>query len=264
MRCNPSGSRPLAIAALALIFSACNGNNMPAANGVTSGALGLPAFLQPPQRGNPAVEPSQRRHSASGKIKHVVIIVQENRSFNNLLYGFPGATTSKYGYDSSGNQIELQPISLKTVWDLDHSSTSFFQACNGTGSIPGTDCQNNGFNKEWVGCGHSGGPPCPNQHPQYSYVPHSETKPYFAMGKQYVVADQMYASNFDASSYISHQYIIAAQAESSVNYPWGAWGCDGGSGDMVGLVGPIARFPTVISRRAITTPRSAKRPTTPA
>ena len=77
----------------------------------------------------------------------------------------------------------------------------------------------NGFNKEWVGCGHSGGPPCPNQHPQYSYVPHSETKPYFAMGKQYVVADQMYASNFDASSYISHQYIIAAQAESSVNYP---------------------------------------------
>ncbi|HEX3670454.1 MAG TPA: alkaline phosphatase family protein [Candidatus Cybelea sp.] len=243
MRCNPPGSRPLVIAALALVFSACNGNNIPAANGIASGAPGLPAFLQTPQRVSSTVEPFHRRHAASGKIKHVVIIVQENRSFNNLLYGFPGATTSKYGYDSSGNQIELKPISLKTVWDLDHSSTSFFEACNGTGSIPGTDCQNNGFNKEWVGCGHSGGPPCPNQHPQYSYVPHSETKPYFAMGKQYVVADQMYASNFDASSYISHQYIIAAQAESSVNYPWGAWGCDGGSGDMVALVGPDRQVP---------------------
>ncbi len=78
----------------------------------------------------------------------------------------------------------------------------------------------NGFNQEWVGCGHSGGPPCPHPNPQYAYVPHKGTKPYFDMGKQYVVADQMYASNFDASSFISHQYIIAAQAESSVNYPW--------------------------------------------
>ena len=69
------------------------------------------------------------------------------------------------------------------------------------------------------------------RNPPYSYVPHSETKPYFDMGKQYVLADQMYASNFDASSFISHQYIIAAQAEASVNYPYGAWGCDGGSGD---------------------------------
>ena len=32
------------------------------------------------------------------------------------------------------------------------------------------------------------------------------------MGKHYVLADEMYASNFDASSFISHQYIIAGQA----------------------------------------------------
>ena len=92
-----------------------------------------------------------------------------------------------------------------------------------------------GFNKEYVGCGQSG-PPCPNQHPQYSYVPHSETKPYFEMGKQYVVADRMFASNFDASSFISHQYIIAGQADSAVNYPNGAWGCDGGASETIGTV----------------------------
>ena len=65
---------------------------------------------------------------------------------------------------------------------------------------------------------------CPTTNPQYSYVPHTETKPYFEMAKQYVLADQMYASNFDASSFISHQYIISGQAESAVNYPFGAVG----------------------------------------
>jgi phospholipase C len=179
---------------------------------------------------------------AASKIKHVVIIVQENRSFNNLLYGFPGAKTSKYGYDSKGKKITLEPISLATVWDLEHDAAGFEAACNGTGSIPGTDCKMNGFNKEWTGCGESGGVRCPQPNPQYAYVPHSETKPYFDIGEQYVVADQMYASNFDASSFISHQYIIAAQAQSSVNFPFGPWGCPGGSGDEVATVGAQRQF----------------------
>jgi phospholipase C len=101
----------------------------------------------------------------------------------------------------------------------------------------------NGFDNEYWGCGHSGYPQCPNKNPPYSYVPQTETKPYFDMGKQYVLADQMYASNFDASSFISHQYIISGQAESAVNYPFGAWGCPGGSGDMVATVGPKRQVP---------------------
>lgn len=170
------------------------------------------------------------------KIQHVVIIVQENRSFNNLFYGFPGARTRSYGYDSHGNKIALQPIGLQTVWDLDHSSSAFLAACNGRGSYPGTDCRMNGFNDEWAGCGHYSYPPCPNPHPQYSYVPHDETKPYFAMAHQYVLADEMFASNFDASSFVSHQYIIAGQASSAVNYPDSWWGCEGGKTDQVGTV----------------------------
>ncbi|HEY6327146.1 MAG TPA: alkaline phosphatase family protein [Candidatus Cybelea sp.] len=105
--------------------------------------------------------------------------------------------------------------------------------CNGTGSIPGTNCKNNGFNREWVGCYNS----CPIPHPQYAYVPQSETKPYFAMAKEWVLADHMFASNFDASSFISHQYIISGQAESAVNYPGSAWGCPGGSGDQIYTLG---------------------------
>jgi phospholipase C len=235
MRCALRSSRPRFSAAVLLALCACAGNG---GNGsVEPGTLVSQAPAQPPL---PAFK---HRRGAKGKIAHVVIIVQENRSFNNLLYGFPGATTQSYGYNTMNQKIALQPVVLETTWDLDHSSTSFFQACNGSGSIPGTNCLMNGFNQESVGCGGRGEPPCPNANPPYSYVPHSETKPYFHMGKQYVVADQMYASNFDASSFISHQYIIAGQAESSVNFPYGAWGCEGGSGDLISIVGPQRQVP---------------------
>ena len=167
-------------------------------------------------------------HGSSGKIQHVVIIIQENRSFNNLLYGFPGATTTTYGYNLSGKKITLQPVVLETTWDILHTSFGFVKACNGTGSIPGTNCRMNGFDKETWTCGGGGNLSVQLQIRRTAYVPHSETKPYFDMGKQYVVADQMYASNFDASSFTSHQYIIAAQAEKSVNYPLATpWGCPG-------------------------------------
>jgi len=176
---------------------------------------------------------------SSSKIKHVVIIVQENRSFNDLFYGYPGAKTAKYGYDTNGKRIKLLPVGLETAWDIDHSSGAFFAACNGTGSIPGTHCRMNGFNQESVSCYHS----CPIKHPQYAYVPRTETQPYFDMAKQYVLADRMYASNFDASSFISHQYIISGQAESAVDYPDGSWGCPGGPSDQISMVGPQRQIP---------------------
>lgn len=186
--------------------------------------------------GTAALTPSRPPTPAPAKIEHVVIIVQENRSFNNLFMGYPGAHTVDRGFDSDGRSIKLEPIGLETSWDLDHSSYSFFSACNGTGSFPGTDCRMNGFNKEYVGCGHQRYPPCPIEHPQYAYVPHRETEPYFRIAGQYVLADRMFASNFDASSFISHQYIIAGQASSAVNYPMSAWGCEGGPGDTIGTV----------------------------
>jgi len=50
-------------------------------------------------------------HHASGinKIQHVVVVIQENRSLDNLFQGFPGADTRSYGYDSSGQKIK--PVS---------------------------------------------------------------------------------------------------------------------------------------------------------
>ena len=171
------------------------------------------------------------------KIQHVVIIVQENRSFNNLFYGYPGAKTATYGYNSSGKKIVLQPVTIATKWDLEHNAKGYFALCNGKGTS-GTRCRMNGFDNEAWGCVASGEPKCPNANPPYSYVPQRRRCDIFRMAKQYVLADEMYASDFDISSFISHQYIIAAvNPDSTYDYPDGSWGCPGARGDAIKVLG---------------------------
>ncbi|HEX4013077.1 MAG TPA: alkaline phosphatase family protein [Candidatus Cybelea sp.] len=163
-----------------------------------------------------------------GKIDHIVIIVQENRSFDNLFAGARNADTRSWGYDSKGKKIALRPLSMKTTWDVQHSFSAFLTSCNGSGAYPGTDCRMNGFDREGIGCSGQGEPRCPIKNAMYSYVPHRETKPYFDLAAQYVLADRMFVSNVDESSFVSHQYIIAGQASSTMNIPQGrSWGCGG-------------------------------------
>jgi phospholipase C len=175
-----------------------------------------------------------RPEDASGKIKHVVIIIQENRTFNNLFMNYPGARTATYGYNAKGRRIKLYPIGLATTWDLEHAAGAFIKACNGTGGTPGTNCRMNGFDREARSCGKN----CPIAYPPYSYVPRQEVQPYWNMAKQYVLADETFASDFDISSFIGHQYLIAAtNPKSSYNYPFRLWGCPGGPADRVPILG---------------------------
>ncbi|MBV8530839.1 MAG: hypothetical protein JO104_05935 [Candidatus Eremiobacteraeota bacterium] len=229
------GSRSIGFAFVAVIgalaLSAC------------TGAFGVPSSL--PAR---AVAPSRAAeflHAGpqASKIAHIIIIIQENRSFNDLFMGYPGATTAAYGYDSHNNKIALKPAGLEAHYDLEHSAKGFLVACNGTGKIPGTNCRMNGFSQETVTCGGSGQPPCPFKHPQYAYVPRDETVPYWDIAGQYVLADQTYSSAIDAASFSSHQYIIAGQAESTVNIPLTQWGCGGGPTDKIARIGPQRQLP---------------------
>jgi phospholipase C len=210
--------------------------------GCASGASGVSAGAVPPRAAVPDRPPG------IGKIDHVVIIVQENRSFDNLFQGFPGADTQSYGYASTGEKLDLQPFGLETPWDIDHEAASYFAACDGQGSLPGTKCKMDGFDEEGMTCGVGGGPQrCPKPDSQYGYVPASETKPYFAMASQYVLADRMFTSNFDGSSFVSHQYIIAGEASSSVNFPSGLWGCGGGGNDVIPTITQQRTFGPKIS-----------------
>src|SRR5579862_6888423 len=164
--------------------------------------------------------------TGAGKIDHVVFIVQENRSFDNLFAGYPGADTVAGGKDSNGKTIGLVPVSLARKYLLDHSAQAMFADCNGTGTLPGTQCRMNGFDKE------SYFPVKHLKYPMYVYVPHAESKPYFAMAHQWVLADRMFQSQLD-ESFTAHQYVIAAQAASSADLPNLNWGCGGGNADYV-------------------------------
>jgi phospholipase C len=202
------------------------------------GGLAVPAGTQ-------GFQPSHviRHHGSSGLIQHVVIIIQENRSLNNLFMGYPGATTSSYGYNAKHQRITLRPVTLATTWTLEHNAQGFIRSCNGTGGIPGTNCRMNGFDKLQWSCGRPSRPACPNANPPYSYVPQHEVQPYWSMARQYVLADEMFASDFDTSSFTSHQYYIAAvNPNSSVDYPTTLWGCPGGPSDKISILGPDRNY----------------------
>jgi phospholipase C len=189
------------------------------------------APMLPYMRGNAAL--SALNQTGAGKIAHVVYIVQENRSFDNMFEGYPGADTVSSGENSEGQMIALHPVSLSTQYQIDHGAAAMFAACNGTGKLPGTHCRMNGFNLERSFFG-------PHD-PQYVYVPRRESRPYWQMAHQGVLADKMFASQLD-ESFVAHQYIIAAQAAWTVNIPLGTWGCGGGSYDTL---------PTITRKRTL-------------
>ena len=58
--------------------------------------------IAPPTSADSALQ--YLNQTGAGKIKHVVWIVQENRSFNDIFMGFPGAETA-----SSGKLLERTP-----------------------------------------------------------------------------------------------------------------------------------------------------------
>jgi phospholipase C len=171
--------------------------------------------------------PSSRKAIATpenaGKIQHVVVIIQENRSFDNLFQGYPGADTVAYGKGPQGLPIKLSSVGFGAQYDIRHFFSSFVDSYD-NGNM-------DGFYKERV-VGHPSA-----THPQYAYVPASEVQPYFAMASQYVLADRMFPSNADGS-FVSHQYAIAGQAQNAVNYPSFWWGCDGGKGSVVSTLTP--------------------------
>ncbi len=194
-----SSQRAAALTAMAFVLSGCGSVSQPLPYMQSSEALRV------------------LDSTGAGKIKHIVYIVQENRSFNDLFYGYPGALTVKSGKISTGETVKLEPVPLSRQYVIDHSLAAFISACDGTGSLPGTDCRNDGFNNEENGGG-------PVKYSEYVYVPHSDSKPYFDMAHEGALADHMFQSQLD-ESFVAHQYIIAAQANWSVDLPSGSWGC---------------------------------------
>jgi phospholipase C len=175
----------------------------------------------------------------SGKIKHVVIIFQENRTVDNLFNGLKGADTVQSGLDSTGQHVKLASELLTAPYDVDHEHKAVVVAYD--------DGHMDGFNLLQSNCG-AGHKQCPPKDARpYAYVPRREVGPYFAMATQYAFADRMFQSNA-GPSFPSHQYILSGTSTISKNSRLRAadnpmtaeqaftGGCDSPKGSLVLLI----------------------------
>jgi phospholipase C len=204
--------KPRAFALIAAIVVSGCGGATPASN-----QLGLaPAALR--------AAVAQR---AIGKhIQHLVIIVQENRSFDNLFAGWPGADTSMSGLTSTGTTVPLRRITFDGG-DIGHGWTDALSAWD-NGKM-------DGFDKE---LGANGNPT--GLYP-YAYVDRTLVAPYRTMAKRYVLADHMFQTEF-GGSFTAHLDLIAGTtnltpAIAEVEWPTaGIWGCGAPDGTTSSVV----------------------------
>jgi phospholipase C len=208
-------------AAASLALSACGG---PGAGGSTPD---LP-------RG------SAHHHSGSPPITHIVLMIQENRTFNNLFAGFPGAVSTKTGKElvkkGTGyveKSIKLHKANLTDHGNVTHLYTAFLTAWK-NGAM-------DGFNLiKYVSNGK------PEGKAPYQYVNQAQIAPYWDIAKQWGLADEMFQTQ-GSDSFTAHQDLIrggtcissayscqnpSSSTESLIDPPTtsATWGCDSNPG----------------------------------
>jgi phospholipase C len=146
--------------------------------------------------------------------KHVVIVIQENRTPDNLfqtLLTYPGINPANYDLATSGlaningqdQLVALTPRALITDYDPDHSHGGWETLwdngkMDGANSVldlcsPGSvDCKNNGM----------------GQFLSYKYVQASDVGPYLQLAAQYGWANYMFQTN-QGPSFSAHQILFA-------------------------------------------------------
>lgn len=146
----------------------------------------------------------------------------ENRSFNYMFNGFPGAETTLSGTIHTGKVVQLQQIPLEAAGDIYHNHPSWLAAYD--------NGRNDGFDLEgWES-------QLPALAP-YAYAPPTEVQPDWSIAQQYTLADQTFES-VTANSYPAHQYLIAGQSAYAIGLPHdpSVWGCDSQPGTTVALL----------------------------
>ncbi len=155
-------------------------------------------------------------------IKHVVFIMQENRSFDNLFGRFPGANGATYGWDH-GVRRPLHAASDQPGLDLPHCYTCTLASYD-AGKMDGFDQSASAA--------------------KYAYTemsPKGEPN-YWFWAKNNVLSDNFFASEL-GPSYPNHFFSIAAQSAGVHDNPVRkpgldslTWGCDSPGPELVRVV----------------------------
>ncbi|MDP9342931.1 MAG: hypothetical protein M3Q23_12745 [Actinomycetota bacterium] len=162
--------------------------------------------------GSPATKPPSQLDLARHRIKHVVFIVKENRTFDTMFGTFPGADGARHGRTCGGKLVPLTRASDRT-YGANHSFVAGIRAINGG--------RMNCFNRLWDGSG------------LVSYVQyHQDQIPnYWAYASHFTLADRFFSSAYGPTM-IEHLWAVAAQSDRFVGPD-----DDGGAG-----TGPPAQF----------------------
>ncbi len=199
----------------ALVIAGCSSGGSGAGNSLGSVAPPAPG---PPQSGG------------EGKyIKHIVVIVQENRTFNDIFAGFNGADSSMYGYTHTGTKVRLRAITFKGP-DILHNWGNAMADWNGG--------RMNGFDRSiYANSGRPAGTYV------YAYLQRGQVAPYWTMAREYTLADHMFPTMF-GPTFTAHIDLIASTTnltagEAEVDGPTGQpWGCDAPRGTTTFLLNP--------------------------
>jgi phospholipase C len=188
--------------------------------------------------------------SGSTPISHIVLIVQENRTFNNLFAQFPGATGTIVGKGKTGKgkhaktiSIPLTEVSLEDKTNLNHLYVSYQTGYD--------DGKMDGFNQiifQATGKAEGSQP--------YKYVNPSQIAPYWAMAETYALANAMFQTQ-GSGSYTAHQDLIRGgtaldgtygSSPSLINDPTTGkglaqiWGCDAKGNTATSLITTQGRY----------------------
>ena len=198
--------------------------------------------------GSPGLAPMLTTTSGSGKIQHIVVIVQENRTFDNFFDCFKGTDCVKTAIGpgaAPGPTSAASPCPALNTPTPGPTSTpikiSFHEPLANIDDPGHTYCPT--FKLEYDNGRMDGFSYVDSlEHPIKNYAFHvtepNQIKPYWTMAKQYVLGDRMFPTEFSAS-YTAHQNLIRgdttyATGESLVDLPWNMhtpapienWGCD--------------------------------------
>jgi phospholipase C len=193
------------------------------------------------------------RQRTKSPIKHVVIIVQENRTFNDFFATYSGADGTTVGQAVANSAcsppIEKGPINLAKVpllvpHDLDHQYRGYKAAYHG-GKMDAFDTI----------LYQSKQPECAFP---YQYTDPSQIRPYWSMAQQYALAEHMFTTQ-GSDSFTAHQDLIRGGTivepkKAMVDLPTCGtcfWGCDAPPGTQTHLItkgnhtfdGPTGPFP---------------------
>ncbi len=192
--------------------------------------------------GSRAVPPAPAQRidtgSPSSPIKHVVLIVQENRTFNDLFATFPNAIGTTVGKMRQGSQTV--PVDLKEVHLLSKVTLAHTYAAYRAGYRDGNM---DGFNL--IRFKRNG---APEGTQPYQYVDPSDVVPYWNLAEQYGLADELFQTQ-GSGSFIAHQDLIRGGTEidareSLIDDPTAnvAWGCDSPPGTKTSLIKTTLRY----------------------